>query len=105
MQSRLNLDAYMRALAYLLGGVFLLSLGGTTLIDKVFGWGFGVISLVLMFIAISHKFTGFGDRVNKWFILSLFIVSIARLDMMVLDTRKVEFIVLGVVFPLLAISG
>jgi len=104
---KLNIDAYSRALAYLLGGVFILSLANATLFDNVLGWLFGSFSLLLIIIAITKWNLGkkYTDKIHSYLAVSLFLVSILRLDMLVISTHKIEFIILGIIFPLLVIFG
>ena len=102
-REKFSLDEISRALAYLMAGVFLLTLSKDTAFDLIIGWSFGIFSLCLMLSVILQKQQKLFDEIHDYLILPLFIVTIARLDIAVINTHKAEFIVLGVIFPMLAV--
>jgi hypothetical protein len=104
---RLNIDNYSRSLSYLLGGVFLLTLATANFFDKALGWIFGGFALLLMIVAITqwNRAKTYTDQIHGYLSIILFLVSFLRFDMFVLSTHKIEFLVLGLIFPLLVILG
>jgi hypothetical protein len=104
LRERLRLDELSRALAYLASAVFLLTLSGANGFDLVIGWSFGIVSLFFIIAIIIQKLQRLANQMHEFLILPLFFITIARLDIVVINTHRIEFIVLGVIFPLSVIT-
>lgn len=97
-----------QAIAYLIGGIFLWAssssiTGGIALVSKVFGGVFIGLAFILVISSFLDRLIPWAKRMNKWLFFALFVVAMARLTIMAVESEELRavWIVIAVLFLLL----
>lgn len=99
-----------QAIAYLLGGIFLSTANATDvvgLVAQIFGGIFIFFAFFLVVTSFVSNLTDWATRMDIWFFLALFFVSMASLIKTALESVECRFfyIVLAIIFLLLVLAA
>jgi hypothetical protein len=95
-----------RALAYLLGGVFLctaVATGVCTLIAHIFGVIFVFFAFFLVIVSILDRFIAWANSIHTYLFLALFVTTVGRLMIIAIGSGNPLYIALAIVFSLLLV--
>jgi hypothetical protein len=96
-------DILFRALAYILGGMFLVVTSST--LGQVIGWifiGFAFL-LVVMASMDTRRFSSLVNLGNNLFGVGLFVATVTRVLFTTIQTHETSYLVLAIVFGVLII--
>ena len=105
MQSRTGpFDVVSRAIAYLLGGIFIYganATGPTAWVGHIFGVVFICFAFFVLISSFFNRLGAWTDAIHGWFMGALFIGTVARLIVTAVGSKSVVQIVLAFAFLLL----
>lgn len=94
-------DNLTRAVAYLLGGIFLCIAGvtgGLALAAYIIGGIFIGFAFFLVIVSLINRFIVWADSIHIYLFFALFVVTVGRLLVLAISSGKILYIVLAAVF-------
>ncbi|MBN2463644.1 MAG: hypothetical protein JXB43_08635 [Dehalococcoidia bacterium] len=97
-------ESLTRAVAYLLGGIFLCTAGVTgelALAAYIIGGIFIGFAFFLVIVSLLNRFVARADSIHTYLFFALFVATVGRLLVVAISSGKILYIVLSVAFIVL----